>query len=152
MMGLGDLSVPPIVQWREEYFGLNLSTESIAGDYANPAGDGIPNLLKYAFGLNPTQQVTNGLPVVTVVNGFLQVSFNRPDTDTDITYIVETSDDLVNWVQGSTYTESGNIPDQGDTFEVSNFDSDGVDTIVVRDSVPISSVPARFMRVVVTRP
>jgi hypothetical protein len=152
MMGLGDLSVPPIVQWREQYFGLNLATETVAGDTANPAGDGIPNLLKYAFGLNPTQRETTGLPVVADVGGYLEVTFNMPVTDTDITYIVETSDDLVNWTEGSTYSGSGDIPDQGDTYEVSNSTSNGVTTIVVSDSVALSTVPARFMRVVVTHP
>ena len=43
--------------WRYQYFGaagLNPTDANGASDAANPAHDGINNLLKYALGINPT--------------------------------------------------------------------------------------------------
>jgi hypothetical protein len=153
MMGLGNLAIAPIVAWREYYFNFDLAYEPVAGDNANPAGDGIPNLLKYAFGLDPSVTENSGLPVVTAPDGFLQVSFNLQSADTDITYIVETSDDLVNWTKGSTYSAtSGNLPNNGDTQELSETPITGGTNIVVIDNMPLSLAQTRFMRVLVTRP
>ena len=42
----------PLEAWRAANFG-NPSDPAVSGDGANPSGDGIPNVLKYAFGLNP---------------------------------------------------------------------------------------------------
>lgn len=157
MMGLGDLTVPPIVQWREANFGGNMATASIAGDNANPAGDGIPNLLKYAFGLDPTMSESSGLPVVTATSGYLQVSFNVLNADTDISYIVETSNDDFHWLEGTTYSASGNIVDNGDTIELSetpfSLPPPGGFTALDSDIVPLGGlVPARFIRVLITGP
>jgi hypothetical protein len=53
--------LPPIQRWRQQWFG----TTNNAGNAADPfvsASDGMPNLLKYALGLNPLVAVSN--PVV----------------------------------------------------------------------------------------
>jgi hypothetical protein len=153
MMGLGDLSVAPIVAWRQSFFGGAFVDSSISGDNANPAGDGIANLLKYAFGLDPTMPETSGLPVITDQDGFLQASFNILSADTDITYIVETSDDLVNWEEDSTYSAAaGNQPYNGETIQLSATPTTSGSNIVVTDTMPLSVTPRRFMRVLVTRP
>jgi hypothetical protein len=153
MMGLGDLSIAPIVSWRMSYFGPSFDTESIAGDNANPSGDGIPNLLKYAFGLDPTTSETSGLPVISAPDDFLQVNFNILSADTDITYIVETSDDLIHWKEDSTYSAAaGNKPYNGDTIQLSATPITGGTNIVVTDTMPLDVTPVRFMRVLVTRP
>ena len=153
MMGLGNLSIPPIVQWRQQYFGNYMATTGTAGDSDNPTSDGIPNLLKYAFGLDPTMVETTGLPVVTSSTGYLQVSFNRIMADTDITYVVETSNDMIHWVYCSNYSAAGgDNPIYGDTYEVSNVLTNGVEAIVVSDTVLLSSVPNRYIRVQITRP
>lgn len=153
MMGLGNLSIAPIFTWRMNYFGSDFDDEAIAGDTANPAGDGIPNLLKYAFGLDPTVRETSGLPVITEPDGFLQVNFDILSADTDITYIVETSDDLINWKEDSTYSAaSGNKPYNGDTIQLSATPITGGTNIVVTDTMPLNVTPTRFMRVLVTRP
>jgi hypothetical protein len=39
--------------WQIEYFGTNFATNPSAAPNASAAGDGIPNWLKYALGLNP---------------------------------------------------------------------------------------------------
>jgi alpha-tubulin suppressor-like RCC1 family protein len=64
---------------------------------ACPAGDGIPNLLKFALGLDPDQIASSGLYGLAQGNGALVFRYTRPTTITGISYIVETSTDLVNW-------------------------------------------------------
>ena len=68
-----------------------------AGPTANPAGDGIVNLVKFALGLNPTVNVSTGLPTLAQENGQYVFRFTRPLLLSGITYTVETSTDLVNW-------------------------------------------------------
>ena len=63
-------------------------------DDANPAGDGVPNLLKYALGLNPLAPATTGLPGFSLNGSFADFSFTRLRDATDITYIVERSETL----------------------------------------------------------
>lgn len=89
----------PINAWRMQYFGANATNAFIAGDDASPVGDGVPNIVKYALGLNPTQLVQN--PPCTFgidTNGFFALTYTRPDPPpVDINYQVVTSDDLATW-------------------------------------------------------
>ena len=68
-----------------------------AGPAANPAGDGIVNLVKFALGLNPTVCASKGLPTLTQESGQYVFRFTRPLLLCGITYTVQTSTDLVNW-------------------------------------------------------
>lgn len=56
-------STPPssLELWRYGYFGTTLAVEDAADD-AIPAGDGITNLMKYAFDLDPQKSETGRLP------------------------------------------------------------------------------------------
>ena len=94
----GDLS--GINQWRLTYFGSPDPYDPIGGDLATPFGDGVPNLLKYAFNLNPlgpditpmTSTGTKGLPLVTIdAYGRLSITFVRRQANTapGITYSAE---------------------------------------------------------------
>ncbi|MEI6675255.1 MAG: Calx-beta domain-containing protein, partial [Verrucomicrobiota bacterium] len=64
---------------------------------ANPTGDGVPNLMKYAFGLNPRTAYTGPLTDTEIVDDRLSLIFSRLRDATDITYRVQASSDLVNW-------------------------------------------------------
>jgi hypothetical protein len=64
---------------------------------ANPTGDGVPNLMKYAFGLNPQTAYTGPLTDTEIVDGRLSLIFPRQRDATDITYRVQASSDLANW-------------------------------------------------------
>ena len=64
---------------------------------ANPSGDGVPNLMKYAFGLNPQTAYTGPLTDTEIVDDRLSLIFSRLRDATDITYRVQASSDLVNW-------------------------------------------------------
>ncbi len=57
-------------------------------------GDGVPNLLEYAFDMNPTVKDGAKLPRMEVVDGRAQVRFRRDVRNSDITYILEATDSL----------------------------------------------------------
>jgi len=74
---------------------------------ANPAGDGIKNLIKYALGIDPSQPSqaafdpghpdVPGMPSVSCDGVNLYFNYQRDIAKTDISYTVETSTDLVHW-------------------------------------------------------
>ena len=91
----------PIEAWRVAEFG-NTGNPALAGNTANPAGDGIPNILKYAFGLNPLVAVSNGLPFGNIASAsasnYLALTFQRATNATDCTYTVGVSSNLFQWL------------------------------------------------------
>jgi len=86
--------------WRQYFFGT-FSNSGSAADTANPAGDGVPNLLKYALGANPLIANTNALFVAgRDGSGDLTCAFFRAHSD--VTYIVQGSTNLQSWYGLST--------------------------------------------------
>lgn len=87
--------VPPslIEEWLVEYFGTSEDTaELLIGATEDFDGDGLSNLLEYAFNTDPTE--AGASPVVTVRDGnFLELSYPRI-TDPALTYKVLGGSDL----------------------------------------------------------
>lgn len=81
--------------WRKQNFGTT-SNIGAAADTADPDGDSGPNLLEYALGGNPSSAPSAPLPTFQMSNSQFQVTFT-PKVLTDLTYIVQTSSDLVSW-------------------------------------------------------
>jgi hypothetical protein len=72
--------------------GLPTDGTGLGAPTATPANDGVPNLLKYAFGLIPTAPASGSqLPAATVNGTTLDFRFTRLRDATDITYRVERS-------------------------------------------------------------
>jgi Doubled CXXCH motif (Paired_CXXCH_1) len=88
--------------WQIQYFGSANSTN--AAPNATPAGDGVPNWMKYLLGLNPNQPgiaVTNGLSVGMVwADGS---SLNNPNGATNTVQIFTAAEVAFNTVVGKTY-------------------------------------------------
>jgi hypothetical protein len=62
-----------------------------------PAGDGVSNLLKFAFGLKPMEPAANAMPTLLVgQDNFLGLSFVR-SADAQVTLKIYGSEDLENW-------------------------------------------------------
>jgi hypothetical protein len=69
----------------------------LSGPAAVYGSDGLPNLVKYALGLDPTQNVTTGLPVATTDRTNWIYTYTRPSDRSDVVCTVEVSTDLQTW-------------------------------------------------------
>ena len=70
-------------------------TGGASGDFS---GDGIPNGLKYAFGLNPTvRNSAAAIPAPVASGSTMTLSFTAPAGAGGITYGAQSSTDLVTW-------------------------------------------------------
>ena len=74
-----------------------LADPNISGPNAVYGIDGLPNLVKYALGLEPKQNITSGLPAPSVQGSDWVYTYTRPSDRTDITYAVEFSTNLSTW-------------------------------------------------------
>lgn len=109
---------------------------------ADPDGDGLPNLLEYALGLDPIQNTGEvGKPVVSRSGDALTLTYIRRIEAPDLTYLVEVSSDLVIWDSGTDAIEQVSVT----TLDATRQE------IVVRDRTSLSSSPKRFIRLRVVR-
>jgi Calx-beta domain len=97
---------PPISSWKLNYFGANANNPAIAGNLADPTGDGIVNLLAYAYAFNPLVVNTNPFTWDLAGQEFL-LEFPRNTSASDLTYIIQSSFDLYDWSNLLTYTAPG---------------------------------------------
>ncbi len=125
--------------WEITHFG-NANPGSNAAN-ADADGDGLSNLMEYALGTNPLlanpTPVTSDLEVVGA-SRYLRLTVVKNPAATNLTYTVETSADLrpSAWSTAQTLIEPDSPPG----------------TLRVRDTVPISSAPHRYIRLKVTTP
>ena len=125
----------PMDGWREQYFGTTANVDN-AADSANPSGDGLSNLLKYALGLNPLTATAN--PVnVDVEAGHLRLTVPTNPNATDVTYSVQVNGDLTN---AAGWTTMGTTVDQN-TAKL----------LQVHDNMSIKASPQRFIRLQIIR-
>ena len=169
-------TVAPVEAWRQHFFNTTDGTGDRA-DLANPTGDGVPNLLKYALGLDPTKQDAPPTPYpVTASDGetYLTLYFSRVSVATDITYEIQVTGNLAGpWTTVATSSGGNPFTGLGLVRDISYNDLfwSGGGTIfinpiyppppplypgrdyfvIVRDTVPMSQASDRFMRLRVTR-
>jgi len=138
---LNQSTLTPLQVWRDNHFG-NPSNVGAGANGASPAGDGVPNLLKYALGLDPNTPATiSQLPTGGIQpdggQDYLTMTINRTSKPTDISYVVEVSGDLQTWASGTPNTVTL---------------TDTATQLVVRDNTPVPSATERFIRLRVTVP
>ena len=75
--------------WKTTHFGDNANDPLIAGDNADPDGDGVPNILEYAFGTDPNVADLNKPVTGIVLSNQFQLQFNRNLSATDLTYTAQ---------------------------------------------------------------
>jgi hypothetical protein len=136
------VSVPTIESWRQTHFGS--AANSGAGADTNAVTlDGLPNLMKYALGLDPHAVATAAEQ--PSMSGFppLSVSFRRARDASDVILAVQATDDLAG-VWTNIWSSATNAFGGGtNVFE----------TITVNDPTPVETAPSgRFLRLNVTRP
>lgn len=71
---------------------------SITNPTGDADGDGVPNLVEYAFGMHPRLASDLWrLPVIELIGGRFRLSVTAPSSVTDVTYGAEWSADLATW-------------------------------------------------------
>ena len=143
VLGLLDqATLTPLETWRDNYFH-NPSNVGAGANGFSAADDGVPNLIKYALGLNPTNaataaQLPSGKIQTDKGTNYLTLTVNRAAKPSDISYIVEVSSNLLSgWVSGL-----------ANAVTLTNTTTQ----LVVRDNTPAPAATARFIRLRVTNP
>jgi hypothetical protein len=113
-----------LAAWRLEHFGDTGSP--LAGDCEDCDGDGIPNLVEYAFGLDPRVHCGGILPQPHRNADRFELRYSRTQLAPDMEYGAEWSPDL----QPGSWR---NVPDSG-TGDEHVF------------SLPVDTAPRLFMR------
>lgn len=116
---------------------------------ADADGDGLPNLVEYAFGSpadrrSETKLVSGESKVDG--RGYFTLTFQRRLDVTDVTLTVESSDS-----PGGPWTAIDPLQPENQVSVQQDYPSTGLQTITVRDSVPIGDASRRFMRLRVTK-
>jgi alpha-tubulin suppressor-like RCC1 family protein/phosphodiesterase/alkaline phosphatase D-like protein len=132
VVGLPTEGSPSLLEaWRAEHFG-SAANAGEGADCDDCDRDGIPNLVEYAFGLNPLENSAGQLPRARLTGGNLVLRFTRPAGVSGITYGAEWSSTLLpgDWTD---------VPDTGN----------GDESIF---SVPMGSSTKAFLRIKVSSP
>lgn len=134
-LDIGAYEFSPLEVWRYAAFGANATDPLVAGDGADPDGDGAFNFEEFALATNPTVAEAPSWSKVGLAEGYLTLTYLRPDpAPPEVTYATEASPDLSSWCVHCTVPAS--VTPQ----------PNGTARVTVRDSVPTASAPKRFLR------
>jgi hypothetical protein len=98
-----DLTLAQYVYWAASYGGTAL-IGSPTNDYD---GDGLANLMEYALGGNPTNNLDTGTaPTLIYTNGTLLFIYSKRCDNANLIYSIQSSTNLTNWANAS-YTVTG---------------------------------------------
>ncbi|MCU0780866.1 MAG: CotH kinase family protein, partial [Akkermansiaceae bacterium] len=87
-------------QWRARHFPdpADFANPAVSGPAATPAGDAVANLMRYAFGLGPSQPVAGRLPFLAPTpGGGFAFRFPYSPGKSDLIWRVLASPDLTDW-------------------------------------------------------
>ncbi len=125
--------------WRAaNWVGTDLTNDAISGPDADPDGAGLTNFARYAFALPARGPVASPVTLGSAIAGtdtFLTLTFPRRTTASDLSYVLESSTDLVTWTA---------VPDRTYTA--------GSDSITAQDAVAMGTAARRFLRLCITTP
>lgn len=125
-------------QWLTAAFTPAQIAAGQSGPLANPSGDGVNNLLKYAYGADPSVAGSaNGkLPRAYTAGGYLQLFVTKAAYAESVSFQVDAANAVNN---ASAWSTSG--------LQILTNTSTA---LVVRDTVPMVSTAMRYLRVTVT--
>ncbi len=129
------IALPPVQAWRYAWFGTTANIGN-AADGAILTSDGIPNLLKYALGLNPLV-ATNNPVIYDTTSGHLRLTAPKNPDATDVIFYVKITDDPT----ANTWTTNG-----------TTVDINSSTVLEVHDNAPIATSPSGYIRLSVSRP
>ncbi len=90
--------------WRDLRFGLNALDSAIAGNLADPDGDGVPNLQEYASGTDPLSAFSMPGQEWKREGSAITMIHERSITATDATFGIEKSEEIGGWTN-AVFTE-----------------------------------------------
>ncbi len=149
--GVADLDFATVYEgWRWEHFtAAEIPTGALpnlpAALLQDPDGDLRNNFAEYAYGRLPKTSDAGSTATVSIVNdggsAYLALTYTRRHNALDVTYTVETTDNLSAgpWTPATTQI--------GSTIQLGN----GVEQLTIRDSVPRGG-PPRFIRARAEKP
>ena len=152
-------TVTPVEEWRSVWFN-DVTNTGDGADSASPAGDGIPNLLKYALALFPFEP--SSLPQAVLkeygASKFLSITFDRNADKSDINYEVQVADGpggpwttIASSIGGAPMTGAGLVQEAFASYYINPVTVGYSNFAEVRDVVSSADAPRRFMRLKVTR-
>ena len=120
-------------EWKARVFTeAEQADPTISGETAlSAAGDGIPNILKYAFGIDPHIDGSLALPKISTVEvadpstgvttRYPVLSYQTPSANpvSDLYFVPEASIDLQTWVRGDAIFDSPSTENGGDAATIS---------------------------------
>ncbi len=122
--------------WRSQHFADPEGAD--AADDADPDGDGVANLLEYAFGGDPNESSGGLLPAADSIDGQLAIHFRRIAPalffQPDVGYSVESSDDLIDWAP--VVSLPAGESEWAGSWTVSESLEDGWVNVTVREPLP----------------
>ena len=128
------VALTPIQFWRLQWFGTTEDSGTAADTYVGTS-DSMPNLLKYALGLDPLV-ATNSPVTGDISTGYLRLTVQRNPDATDVTFLIEIATGLMD-----SWTTNGTTVDQNTPT-----------LLQVHDNTPVSGSASGFIRLRVTRP
>jgi hypothetical protein len=142
------LNASPYTSWQSARFTSGEISSGLASANEDPDRDRLTNLLEYALGTAP--KTTNTAPISSnVTGGKLLVSFPCDTTRTDIIYSVQSSTDLISWIDIARSTGGATTIPIGSLSTVTDSGT-GQRTVTVSDAA-VTSGGKRFLRVRVTK-
>lgn len=131
-----------LAQWQTYHFTpAELQNPLVSDPDAAPAGDDVPNLVKYAFSLNPWEvRSWDEFPQPELQAGHLTLTFTRNKWISDLNSRVEVSDDLETWSADPAAVEIVEVLNLGD-----------YERVTARDRSSSSETSPRFMRLKIER-
>jgi fibronectin type 3 domain-containing protein len=126
-------------QWTAAAFP-GVTDANITGPAATPDGDGVPNILKYFYGLSPGVSAnTTTAPANTTTDNSNHIlfTFRLGKNLTGVIYSIQSSPDLLTWTDtGVTATV---LSDQGAYY-------------LMQAAIPLGSAPSLYLRLKITTP
>ncbi|MEY3481103.1 MAG: hypothetical protein RIQ71_1878 [Verrucomicrobiota bacterium] len=143
LSGGGDINSTNNTAQSVASINIALAPDSGAASDSNVAtGDGLPNLLKYALGLNPTNAATAAEKPSLQNFPPLAIKFRRAKEASDVTIKVEAADSTTTtWT--NIWTSATNVYGGG---------TNPSEVVIVQDPVPETNSLQRYLRLKVTRP
>lgn len=139
----------PLEAWRFEHFATIESLGNAENDFDFDL-DGLPNLIEFLLGLDPTVYDSENAVMVEVADvggmDYLTLTFNRNVDATGVTLSVRATSDL-----GLELSNWDTIDPDG-ANQVSTGTVGNVETLSVRDNLPTTAATRRFMLLEATQP